>query len=98
MQETTTELIAIWSKIESLLNKQEDVLAFILEDTVYMCNAHAGSYTVGGKPGTLKDFVHAQNRITSELESRGVTIELPGKYQNPDDMPIPAGVWEETTE
>lgn len=95
MQETTTELIGIWCKIENLLNNKEDVLAFVLEDVVYMCNIHAGSHTVDGKPGDIKSFVMAQNRITAELESRGVTIQIDGQYQDPDSMPIPAGVWEE---
>lgn len=59
MKETTTELIGIWCKIENLLNKKEDVLEFVLKDIVYMCNAHAGSYTINRQPGTIRDFIRA---------------------------------------
>lgn len=70
------DLIRVLLKIEELKNGYEDVLAFVYEDVVYMCNAHANSYTVGGKQGTSKDFWKVQEELRGELERRGISIQL----------------------
>lgn len=70
------DLIKVLLKIEELKNGYEDVLALVYEDIVYMCNAHANSYTVGGKQGTPEDFWKMQEEIRCELERRGITIQL----------------------
>ena len=72
----TIDLMKTFLKIEELKKGTEDVLAFVYEDVVYMCNAHANSYTVGGKQGTPEDFWKVQEEIRCELERRGISIEL----------------------
>ncbi len=70
------DLIKAFLKISALERGNEDVVAFVYEDVVYMCNAHANSYTVGGKPGVPEDFWKVQEEIRCELEKRGIRIQL----------------------
>lgn len=77
----TTELIKLFSKIEELRMGYEDVLAFVYEGVTYMCNAHANSYTVGGKTGTPNDFLRVQEEIRTELNNRGITIHIQQKIK-----------------
>jgi len=72
----TIDLIKAFLKIEELKKGTEDVIAFVYEDVVYMCNAHVNSYTVGGKQGALEDFWKVQEEIRCELERRDITIQL----------------------
>ena len=72
----TTELIKLFSKIEELRMGYEDVLGFVYEGVPYMCNAHVNSYTVGGKPGTLGDFLKVKTEIELELNCRGFSIHI----------------------
>lgn len=72
----TTELIKLFSKIEELRMGYEDVLAFVYEGVPYMCNAHANSYTVGGKPAILDDFLKVKEEVEIELNCRGFSIHI----------------------
>lgn len=72
----TLDLIKVFLKIEELKNGYEDVLAFVYEGVVYMCNAHANSYTVGGTMGTPENFWKVQEELRGELERRGISIRL----------------------
>lgn len=74
----TTELIGIWSKIESVRNKEEDSIAFLYDGKAYLCNHRrlANAHLVGDRVAKWSDFRKAQLEIEAELNSRGVSIRV----------------------
>lgn len=74
----TTELIKIWSKIESVRNKQEDSIAFLYDGQAYLCNhtRSENAHMVGDRIAKWWDFRKVQLEIEAELNSRGVSIRV----------------------
>ena len=72
----TSELIKIWSKIESVRNKEEDAIAFLYDGKAYLCNHRraANAHLVDNRVAKWKDFRRAQLEIEAELNSREVNI------------------------
>ena len=72
----TSELIKIWSKIESVRNKEEDAIAFMYDGKAYLCNRQRpeNTHLVDNRVAKWKDFRRAQLEIEAELNSRGGNI------------------------
>ncbi len=74
----TTELITIWSKIESVRNGAEDDIAFLYDGRAYLCNHRnpANAHLVDNRVAKWSDFRKAQLEIEAELNRRGVSIRV----------------------
>ncbi len=80
----TEDLMILWGHLECLKQKTRDVLAFIYEDKVYVCNARRKEmpFVIDDKPVTMGDFLKLQTEIGEELERRGVVITVRNKDAN----------------